>query len=342
MIDDIFIFDNVIHLSDMSTPNLRDDVPDARQTRDQIVRQIGGLRWPGPAPRNEPDFDWFRRWEVEDMYQLVFDGSPTDMAMAQVVPMFDWFKDWESPIVLQHAMAAAYPDRVLFCGGVDPMVRGLDDALQQIDHQVHAMGARSFKFYNAHQRLEDCWRCDDEKIAYPMYERALAVGVDVLQFHKGNPWGQQNMEKLSPVDLQAPARDFPNIRFIVHHLALPYFEEMVSITARFPNVYLSMAGYMSFYRIAPRRVQEYLGRLLQVGGADKLLWGSEAALAGGPAPSIEAFMNLQIPDDLRSGYGYPQITRADKKKIFGENFARLMGVDIEQKKKELAGKRATA
>lgn len=333
MIDDIFIFDNVIHLSDMSTSNLREDKPNALATRNLIAKEIRGKRWPGRAPRGEENFDWERRWEVEDMYELVFKGSPTDMAMAQVVPMFDWFKQWESPIVLQHAMAATYPDRVLFCGGVDPRFRGLEDALDQIDYQVHELGARSFKFYNAHELKKDCWRCDDEKVAYPMYDRARAAGVTVLQFHKGNPWGQQNMELLSPIDLQAPARDFPDIQFIVHHLALPYFEEMVSITARFPNVYLSMAGYMSAYRIAPRRVQEYMGRLLQACGAEKLLWGSEAALAGGPSPSLKAFLEMEIPDDLRSGYGYPQITRDDKKKILGENFARLMDVNIEEKKR---------
>jgi predicted TIM-barrel fold metal-dependent hydrolase len=146
------------------------------------------------------------------------------------------------------------------------------------------------------------------------------------------------MEYLNPTDLQGPARDFPDISFIVHHLALPYFEEMVSIAARFPNVYLSLAGYISFCRIAPRRVQEHIGRLLQMAGPEKLLWGSEAALAGGPTPTLNAFMDMEIPADLRSGYGYPQITREDKKKILGENFARLMGVDIEQKKSEFARK----
>jgi predicted TIM-barrel fold metal-dependent hydrolase len=130
-------------------------------------------------------------------------------------------------------------------------------------------------------------------------------------------------------------RDFPNMDFIVHHFALPYFDEMVSIAARFPNVYLSLAGCMAFYRIAPRQVQHHLGRLLQVAGAHKLLWGSEAALAGGPRPYLEAFMNFAIPDDLRSGYGYPQMTQDDKRAILGENFARLMDVDIDAKKKQL-------
>lgn len=338
MIDDIFVFDNAIHLYDMSTPNLREDRHDAAVTRDSILRYVKALRWPGNPKLDDPAFNWARRWETEDMYDLVFNQSATDMAMAQVVPMFDLFKEGESPVATQYAMAAAYPDQVLFCGGVDPMYRGVDDALEQIDYQIHELGARSFKFYNGHDRIADCWRCDDERIAYPMYERARASGVKVLQFHKGNPWGLQNMEYLLPYDLQAPARDFPDITFIVHHLALPYFEQMVSIAARFPNVYLSLAGYISFYRIAPRRVQDHLGRLLQMVGPDKLLWASEAALAGGPAPTLEAFMGLSIPDDMRRDYGYPQITRADKKKILGENFARLLGIDLEAKRADLAAK----
>jgi uncharacterized protein len=342
MIEDIFIFDNVIHLYDLSTQNLREDRPNAAPLRDGILKYVSKLRWPGDAKRDDPSFNWARRWEPEEMYDLVFNGSATDMAMTQVVPLFEWLKDWESPIATQYAMAAAYPDRVMFCGGVDPMYRGLNYALDQIDYQAHELGARSFKFYNGHDRIRECWRCDDERFAYPMYERALAAGVNVLQFHKGNPWGLQNMEYLNPTDLQGPARDFPNISFIVHHLALPYFEEMVSITARFPNMYLSLAGYINLYRIMPRRVQEHMGRLLQMAGPEKLLWGSEAALAGGPAPSLKAFMELEIPEDLRVGYGFPQITRADKKKILGENFAKLMNVDIAQKKIELSQPRKEA
>jgi hypothetical protein len=46
-------------------------------------------------------------------------------------------------------------------------------------------------------------------------------------------------------------------------------------------------------------------------------------------------MDMQISDDLRSGYGYPQITREDKEKILGLNFARIMGVDIDAKRKQL-------
>jgi predicted TIM-barrel fold metal-dependent hydrolase len=85
---------------------------------------------------------------------------------------------------------------------------------------------------------------------------------------------------------------------------------------------------------APRRGQEILGRVLQAVGAEKILWGSEAALAGGLALSLQAFLELEIPAARRSGYGYSQITLEDKRKILGENFAKVMGIDLEAKKRE--------
>jgi uncharacterized protein len=216
---------------------------------------------------------------------------------------------------------------VLFCGGVDPIAQGVDEAVRQIEVQVREMGARSFKFYNGH--IDGGWRCDDSKLAYPLYEKCLDLGVDVIQFHKGSPFGMQNMEDLSPIDLQKAARDFPDLNFIIHHAALPYFEEAVSIGSRFPNVYIALSGNLNFFFIAPRRVQEWVGRLLGEVGVDKLLWGSEAALQGTPRPYIESFIHdFEIPEDLCAGYGYPQITRADKVKILGANFARLMKVDL--------------
>lgn len=333
MIDDIFIFDNVIHAYDMSDANLRSDESTAEHGRSQMVALGQATRWSGYS-----DIALDRRWTPEDLYDMVFLKAPTDMAMAQVVPIFDWFEDFFAPVAAQHAMAEKYPDRVLFCGGADPLYAGLQDALDQIDYQVTELGARSMKFYNGHMRSS--WRCDDEELAYPLFERCRSLGITTLQFHKGLPFGMQDLETLAPNDLQRPARDFPDLNFIIHHLALPYFEEVVSIASRFPNVYLALSGQIGYLVIAPRRVQDWLGRLLMEVGVDKLLWGSEAALAGGPAPYLKAFMDMEIPEDMRTGYGYPQITRDDKRRILGENFARLMGIDLTAKALELAASTA--
>ncbi|HUB75487.1 MAG TPA: amidohydrolase family protein, partial [Solirubrobacteraceae bacterium] len=213
MIDGIFVFDNVIHVYDLSAENT---LPgrDAEIGRQSLLATGAAMRWSG---FNTPELRFDVRWSVEQIYEMVFVAAPTDMAMAQVVPIFDWFNDFFAPVEAQHALAAAHPDRVLFCGGVDPLYRGVEDALDQLDHQIRELGARSIKFYNGH--VERSWRCDDERLAYPMYERCRELGVDVVQFHKGSPFGLQPLEPLSPLDLQAPARDFPDLTFVIHHLA---------------------------------------------------------------------------------------------------------------------------
>lgn len=329
MIDEIFVFDSVVHLHAMSDADLVPGPVGARHARDLMVSIGNTLR-----PVHGVQTDWAGRTSVQEMHDLVFVRSPVDMAMAQTVPVFDWFTDFWAPISLNHAFANAYPERVLFCGGVDPMYRGLDFALASMDVQVRELGATSFKFYNGHLE-ERTWRCDDTRLAYPMYERAGELDIKVLQFHKGNPFGRQNVEDNRPNDLQKAMRDFPDLTFVVHHLAMPYFDELLHIASRFPNCVLSLSVFANFIPIAPRLVQEKLGALLMHVGSDRLVWGSEAALAGPPAPYLDAFLALEIPEDLRSGFGFPQLTRADKRLILGENFARLMGIDIDAKKHEL-------
>lgn len=330
MIGDIFVFDCVIHVYDLSDENTRADRR-AQIGRQSLLKIGSGMRWAGYAADG---VEFEKRWSVEEIYEMVFRDSPTDMAMAQVVPIFDWFEDFFAPVEAQHAMAARYPERVLFCGGTDPLYEGLDTALEQIDYQVKELGACSMKFYNGHDG--DSWRCDDREIAYPLYERCGELGIDVIQFHKGQPFGLQPLETLSPLDLQAPARDFPDLNFVIHHLAHPYFDEAVSIAARFPNVYLALSGNLNLSLTRPRHVQERLGRLLMEVGVEKLLWGSEAALAGGPDPYLRAFMELEIPADLREGQGYPQLSEDDRERILGRNFAELIGIDIDARREALA------
>jgi predicted TIM-barrel fold metal-dependent hydrolase len=334
VIDDIFVFDNVIHVYDFSDENSRTEMPELHQWRAHWSRTVRRTRWEeGPIGRFTPDFDWLRRFSNEEMFNMEFELSPVDMAMAHAVPVFDWFKNGLSPLEAQHAFVEAYPERSMLCGAVDPLHHGIEGARTEMERQVHELGARSFKFYNGH--IDDSWRCDDREVAYPLYEKAQELGVKVLQFHKGLPFGQWDVDSLRPVDLQRPARDFPDLVFVIHHLALPYFEETVSIASRFPNVHLSLSGVLSMVKVAPRQVQEQLGKLLQVVGADKLMWGSEAAMTGPPGPFLKQFMALQIPDDLRDGFGYPQITYEDKRKILGLNMAKLFDVDVDEKITEL-------
>ena len=331
MRDGIFIFDCVIHAYDVSDENLL-PVPGAALAREISVRGGGRnlppIREMAHGPDSETGFpaNPNHAWTAEELYAIEFEGTGVDLCMAQTIPVYDWFKHGLSPVEANYDFAAKYPDKVLFAGGVDPSYHG-DGILEEMQRQVEEWDARAFKFYNAHADGKT-WRCDDEKVAYPMYEQALKLGIDVVQFHKGIALGTTNIEDLAPNDIQRAANDFPDLKFVIYHLAIPYFAECVSIAARFPNVYLALSGNVNYGLVQPRLLQQQIGELLLHVGSDKLFFGSEAPVLGGPAPYIDLLIELEIPEDLQDGYGYPQLTLDDKRKMLGENFARLLGVEI--------------
>ena len=55
-----------------------------------------------------------------------------------------------------------------------------------------------------------------------------------------------------------------------------------------------------------------------------------------PKWALDAFWNFEIPQDLVEGYGYPQLTEQAKRKILGENFLRLSGMDVDETRRRLA------
>ena len=332
---DVFVFDNAVHMYDLSDENLKRS--DAHLDRHWHLR-IGAVRRPKGQDEaygfKDPYGNFARKWTAEDLGKYLYEDTSTDMSMAQAVPLYDVYNDGFAPVKAQHEFAKAFPERTLFCGAVDPSYPSVEAALEEMERQVKEMGAVSFKFYNAHLDGKS-WRCDDPKIAYPMYEKARELGINVVQFHKGFPITRARLEDLSPLDIQQAAMDFPDMTFGVHHLALPYFEEMVFIAARFENVHLVLSGTMHLPMIAPWEFKMYLGRILRDIGSNRILWGSECPLLGSPQPIIDWFWDMEIDDELQDRYGFPEITEADKRKILGENQAKLFGIDIEQKKTEL-------
>ena len=188
MLDGMFVFDNAIHVYDMSDANLRASREDSRFSRDQLAGLGAGLGWPGVTKSGA---ELAVRWSIEDVYEMVFVDSPTDMAMAQMVPMFDWFEGLFAPVQTQHAMASA--TRTACCsaavstpctrpggraGAARPPGAG---AAARLDQVLQRPRQRRLALRRRADRVSDL--------------RALPrAGDRVLQFHKGIPYGLQNIE----------------------------------------------------------------------------------------------------------------------------------------------------
>ena len=278
--------------------------------------------------------EFLRQWTVDDIDEMVYRHSSTDMLCAMPLPLTDLFRDGLSPWEECAELASRRPDRTMFWGSLNPLEGRR--ALDLMERQVGEFGAKAFKFYNVRYDYGRPfpWRMDDPQVAFPVFEKAQELGVNLIGVHKGVPLGPQPIEATQTWDMDGAAANFPDINFVIFHVGLPFIDETCWQLIRHPNLYASIAATINLIARAPRQFAELLGKLLFWAGEDKIVYGSEAPIFH-PRWALDAFWNFQIPQDLVEGYGYPQLTEQAKRKILGENLLRLHGMDVEETRARL-------
>jgi predicted TIM-barrel fold metal-dependent hydrolase len=192
---------------------------------------------------------------------------------------------------------------------------------------------------------------NDEQVAYPFWEKTLALGVKNLCVHKGLPLGLFNEEHCRPKDLLKAAQDWPQLNFIVYHSAfrgfgaggrlagkqtddpqeIPWTSDLLADLRAHPevkNIYFELGstfGQISAY--APETCMHLLGQMVQVVGPERILWGTDSIWGGSPQSQIERLRRLEIKPELCEKYGYAPLTAEVKAQILGLNAARLFGLD---------------
>jgi uncharacterized protein len=275
-----------------------------------------------------PAEEFLRQWTVDEIDEMVYGQSTTDMLVAMPLPLTDLFRDGLSPWEECAELANRRPDRTVFWGSVNPLEGRR--ALDLMERQVGEFGAKAFKFYNVRYDYGRPfpWRMDDPQVAFPVFEKAQELGVNLIGVHKGVPLGPQPIEATQTWDMDGAAANFPGINFVIFHVGLPFIDETCWQLIRHPNLYASIAATINFVVRAPRQFAEIIGKLLFWAGEDKIVYGSEAPIWQ-PQWALDAFWNFELPQDLVEGYGYPQLTEQAKRKILGENLLRLHGMDVE-------------
>jgi uncharacterized protein len=325
MIGDAFVFDGVAHVFNFQQKNAYG--PAGEMFNNHLYAFHQAL-----TPANQTHLaaeEFLRQWSISDIDRMVFDESDTDMLVAMPLPLTDLFRDGLSPWEECAELAARRPDRTIFWGSVNPLEGR--KALDLMERQVGEFNAKAFKFYNVRYDYGAPfpWRMDDPKVAFPVFEKAQELGVNLIGVHKGVPLGPQPIEATQTWDMDGAAANFPGINFVIFHVGLPFIDETCWQLIRYPNLYASIAATINFCVRAPRMFAEILGKLLFWCGEDKIVYGSEAPIFH-PQWALEAFWDFQLPQDLVDGYGYPQLTEQAKRKILGENLLRLHGMDPTQ------------
>ena len=327
---DVFVFDCVCHIFNFDKSNAFGPAGDLFD--EHLYAFHSFLTKEGEPVIGRDDF--FREWGVDEIYDMVIEESDTDMIVSQPLPLTDLFKDGLSPWEKCAEMAQKHPDRAVFWGSINPLEG--KKALDLMEVQVKEYGAKGFKLYNVRYDYGQPfpWRMDDPRVAYPVFEKAQELGINLIGVHKGVPLGPQPVEHTRTFDMDGAASNFPDINFVIFHIGLPWLDEVLWQTIRYPNLYASIAATLNFIGRHPRVFAEIMAKLMWWCGEDKVIYGGEAPIWH-PQWALEEFWNFELPEDLTTEYGYPPLTEQAKRKILGENLARLHGMDLDEKKSEL-------
>jgi predicted TIM-barrel fold metal-dependent hydrolase len=305
-----------------------------------------------------------KRFQFEYYLKEIFLDSDVKVALLSTVPFVDrpWLITNEQASLSRNLVNGIAGSRRMLChSGFTPGRRGwMDD----VDEAIERFKPDSWKGYTIGDPLQPTktkhpWRMDDEKLAYPFYEKIQKAGINTVCVHKGLI--ARDYEKAIPDvwryatvdDVGKAARDWPGINFVIYHSGLRPFIEIpdqdaaefektgyirwVSDLAQIPekygvnNVYGEIGtSFANTVVTTPRLCAGMLGTLIKGLGADHVIWGTDSTWYGSPQWQIEAFRRLEIPEDLQERHGYAPLGSATgpvKSAIFWGNSAKMYGIE---------------
>ncbi len=184
-----------------------------------------------------------------------------------------------------------FPGRILGYAFVNPgFVR---EAAAEVRRCVEQRGFIGVKLYNTYFA--------DEPVLNPLAELCVELRVPLLH-HAGRPsWLSPPQPRISDGShLSALAARYPELMLICAHICGGGdWEWQIKALRRAPSVYLDLAG-----SVADEGVVEMAARIL---GADRLLFACDLSMTA----SVGRIRGAELPE-------------ADKRKILGQNFARIL------------------
>jgi predicted TIM-barrel fold metal-dependent hydrolase len=266
----------------------------------------------------------------------VFLDSQTDIAFLNSFGMraafdgVDLFPPREAAFIRSMA-----PSRIRVLGTVDPPDGA--SAIESLIYQCETIKIDGLKLYPPGPDARG-WVLDDEKNTYPLLEVLRRHGVKNVCVHKGLP-GLFLEQYCHTDDLVRAAAAFPDLNFIAFHSAFPWEAELAgrAKAAKVKNLYAELGSLARMMRTDPARYSVLIGNLLDGFGADHIIWGTDTPVIGPPHWQIEAFQTFTIPEVLVAQYHFSPLTPEVKNKIFGENAARIFGIDIAAARQAIEG-----
>ncbi|MFL2770986.1 MAG: amidohydrolase family protein [Rhodospirillaceae bacterium] len=285
-----------------------------------------------PEPYRLTFEQWSRDWQPDEVMDIMFMESHTDMMIMHSVPMYDLYYDGLVSNEKGAYLKGNFPDRVLWYGALD-----LFDPYNIVKEKADKLidqGVDGIKFYPTRINLQtnepEGWLMDDEKRAFPVFDYLQANGVTHLAVHKLVGHVGPETAALGVDDLYRAAEVFPDITFHLVHAGWQNFEETAALMKARENITAVLEGPMLFPLFDMATFNEMMNVFMTQVDINRIIYAS-TSVNQHPYWIVNAFFDFEPPE----GAPYT-LSEAKKAKILGANLARYHGIDIPAQRLKIA------
>ena len=207
-----------------------------------------------------------------------------------------------------HEIRLRHPGRFWVFIGVDP--RDGPGGVQRCELLIERYGFEGLKLY------PPCGYSPSDRGLYPYYELCAARSLPVF-VHTGPSAASLNFELAHPLCVDAAARDFPQVNFILGHGGVTHVNESAFLAVHRRNVYIDVGGFVG--RSSSESWPTRLNRLFRVKLNHKIIFGTDWPLnrmSGGLGKLVDTIVN--------GGEVFAGVPRRDRQLILSENLLRVL------------------
>ena len=206
---------------------------------------------------------------------------------------------------------ARQPDKLIGFMAIDPTE---EDHLEEVDRCVSDLGLRGIKVYPMLGRYDPT-----DPTVFALYEKAQRLGLPILSHTGTHPDSRAMLKYSLPLLVDEIAQAFPDLVYIMAHLAHPWQRDCAVVLRKHPNVYADISGGW----VRPWQGWEALVGMVEWGVSDKILFGSDYPLWT-PQEGMDGLRKL---NDQVEGTKLPRIPDEVIEGIINRNSLSLLGLD---------------
>ena len=213
------------------------------------------------------------------------------------------------------------PDRFIGYASVNPVYRGAQAAVVELERAILELGLSGVKLYPMYQH----WAPNDRELAFPIFAKAQELGIPVMVHQAGSTRIDAKLELGRPALLDDVGREFRDLRLTIAHVGLPWVDEALFLLTKHPNFYAELS-----YFIATRTRRDLFLFLHRSEPffvpLEKLFFGTDyPGFLYDPVALREKLLSV---NEEAAVLGLPPIPEQKLEGIMGDNFARVSGLGV--------------